>query len=439
MDISFEKTLPNNMEAERAILGAILLDCSLPSDVKIEDFYLDQHRSLLETLQEINDRGEKIDLITAKNALQLKNQLEAVGGAAYLVSLTDGLPRLDMVPQYLRIIRRTRALRDLIKINSECLNRGFQDEEEPSAIIGSMMDACDEVNSMLDQGSGLRKISDLVETVYAEIEARANTQTTGAYATGFIDLDKMLSGGIRPQNQVIIAGRPGSGKSAFLSNILINMAKKGIKCAFFSLEMGYMEIIERMICSLGCVDGNRIRTGFLNKDDWNKITRAVGELCDLPIWIDDSTGITVADMRSRIRKIHEPIQIMAADYLQLISPPERLRRNADEFEVTAAVSKSLKFMAKSMDLGLLTVSQLSRASEKRKDRRPQLSDLRSSGQIEQDADVVMFVYREEMADPTEENTGTSQIIIGKQRNGPIGDVKLAFEKEYTLFHNLYED
>jgi replicative DNA helicase len=443
VDISLEKTLPNNLEAERAILGAILIDCAVPADIRVSDFYLDSHRRIMACLQALAERGEPLNLISVKNYLQINNELESVGGPAYLAGLTDGLPRLELAPQYYRIIRRDSALRRLIQMGNEAMSLGYMAEEEPQEIISKVLDYCDEANSILDESTGLVSIGELVSPVFKEIEARSDNKATDAFPTGFKDVDRILAGGIRPTNSVTIGGRPGHGKTAFMTQMLINMAKTGTVCALFELEMSIQEIIERMICQLGRVDGARLRTGFLNKEDWNRITRAAGDLCSFPIYIDDSTGIGVADIRSRIRKAQQKYKIKfnicGIDYLQLLSPSKSMRKNADENAQTAEISKSLKFMAKSMNMGVIPVSQLSRSSEKRKDRTPQLSDLRNSGQIEQDADVVLFVYREEISDPTEENAGISKIIIAKQRNGPTGEIDLAFTKQFTCFDNLYQE
>lgn len=448
MNISLEKTLPNNLEAERALLGAILIDCAMPSDARVEDFYLEAHRRILETMRQMDERNETIDLVALKNALQMKNQLELVGGAVYLAALTDGLPRIDLAPQYLRIIREKASLRRLIHMGNEVMTRAYSDEDLPGEIISAAMEGIDHATMIIDEDTGLRPIGDFVSPVFEELEMRANKKTSDAWATGFVDLDRMMSGGIRKQNLAIIAGRPGHGKTAFLTSMLLNMAKRGTNCAFFSLEMGAMEIVERMLCVLSRVDGGKMRTGFLNREDWAAISQAAGELSSYPIYIDDTPALSVADLRSRIRRVRPKhkngvgqgeIEIVGVDYLQLMSPPDRLKRSTDDNAVTSAISKGLDNLAKVMNVGLLAVSQLSRASEKRTDRRPQLSDLRNSGQIEQDADVVMFVYRQEMGSPTEENTGMAEIILAKQRNGPIADIKLAFEKQCTAFHNLYSE
>lgn len=439
MDISLEKTLPWNSDAERMFLGAVLLETAMPADVSPDDLYLDGHKRILRSMKALSDRSEPINLLSVKNELQINGELEAAGGAAYLVSLTDGLPRIELAPQYIRMIRRSAALRQLISVGNNAVIKGYSGEEEPQDIINDLIQGCDNAATMLEENAGLKHIGSYVSDVYRELEARSNQKQSDAYSTGFTEIDRLLAGGVRPQDQVIIAGRPGHGKTAFLTNVIINQAFKGINCAYFSLEMGSLQIVERMLSVIAEVDGAKMRMGYLNREDWIKLGRAAGALSQLPIYIDDSTSITVADVRARIRRISISIQMVGIDYLQLLSPPESLRRNADETTQISAISRSLKFMAKNMNLGLMTVSQLSRASEKRTDRRPQLSDLRSSGQIEQDADVVMFVYREEMRNPTDENAGLSEIIIEKQRNGPIGDVKLAYIKNYTKFANLWPE
>jgi replicative DNA helicase len=444
MDISMDKTLPNNLEAERMLLGAIMMDNAMPSDAKVSDLYLGQHRKILEFMKELVDRNEPVNMLSVKNILQLNDSLEAVGGAAYLATLTDGLPNIELAPQYLRMIRRESALRRIIQIGNEAMTKGYDATLDPQEIISKILEDCDEASGIIEIESGLKPIGDFVNPVYSELEARANGQHTTSFSTGFIDLDRLLSGGVRRGNLFVVAGRPGQGKTAFATNIILNMAKKRIACAFFSLEMGALEITERMLSALGKVDGNRMRTGFLNRDDWSKITRAAGELMQLPIYIDDSTAISVSDIRSRVRRIKPngsdsgSIDVILVDYLQLMVAPEKFRKNADEQAITAAISKGLKNTAKNMNVAMVAVSQLSRASEKRTDRRPQLSDLRSSGQIEQDSDIVAFVYRQEMGSPTEKNIGKAEIIVAKQRNGPIGDIKLAFAKELTSFSDLYE-
>ena len=329
MDISLEKALPNNLEAERALLGAVLLECAMVSDARVNDFYLESHRRILATMREIDERNETIDLIALKNALQMKNQLEACGGAAYLASLTDGLPRIELSNQYLRVIRQKASLRRLIAMGSEIMSRAYMDEEDPGEIISAAIEAIDEATIIIDEDNGLRPIGDFVGLVFNELEQRANKKTTDSWATGFHDLDRMLSGGIRKQNLVIIAGRPSHGKTALLTCMLLNMARKGINCAFFSLEMGVLEIVERMLEVLSRVDGGRMRTGFLTKEDWARISRAAGELSDLPIYIDDTPALSVADLRSRIRRVRPKhkngvgdgrIEIVGVDYLQLMTP-----------------------------------------------------------------------------------------------------------------------
>jgi replicative DNA helicase len=440
-EISLEKSLPCNLEAEQMVIGAIMLEESVPEGCDPADFYMEAHRRIYSAAVDLFEKGEPVNAFSLKNELQFRNQLEMVGGAAYLASLTNGLPKMALAPQYIRAIKNCAAARRLIQLSNESMTMAYQFEEPVEAMVSRVIAGCDQISGLLEEGQGLKHIGDLIGPVFKTIESRSNHESADAISSGFTDLDRLLSGGFRPQNNIVIAARPGHGKTALLSNMLINMGMKGVPSAFFSIEMGAFEIIERMISQIGEVDGNRLRTGFLNKDDWNKVSSAAGIISELPIYIDDSTNITTAEMRARVRRIRGKVEIkvIGLDYLQLINPPEYMHKNTNEFQQMAAISKSIKFMAKETNTVVLNVSQLSRESEKRKDPRPKLSDLRSSGQIEQDADVVMFVYRAEVNNQTEENVGVGELLISKQRNGPLGDLPIAFLKQYTKFTNLYEE
>lgn len=436
-DITLEKTLPTNLEAERLILGAILLEYMVPADLNQADFYLESHRKIYGAMTDLQEHGEPADIFTVKNKLQAKDELESCGGAAYLASLTDGLPRMEYSRRYIKAIRTAAAHRRLIQMSNEVMARAFQAEQDPREIASLCLDACDEINMSLEESAGLKPLEGFLSPVFAELEARAQRKEPTPYRLGFMDIDRILT--LRAGNELVIAARPGHGKTAFMGNVITNLAKRKINCAVFSLEMGAWEIVERMIATEAEVSLSRMSTGFMSRDDWSRISRAAGVLSELPIWIDDSSSVAVSDMRSRMMRIKQGIQVWAVDYMQLVSPPERLRKNANEFEQMAAISKSLKATAKNMNNVLLAVSQLSRASERRKDQRPQLSDLRSSGQIEQDADAVAFLYREEVSNATEENHGLAEFILGKQRNGPIGTFNLAYVGEYTKFAPLYQE
>lgn len=378
-DFSLEKTLPYNLDAERAYLGAALLECAMPAEAELGYFYLEGHRRILSAMKRLSDRNEPINIISVKSELSIHGELEAAGGAVYLVSLTDGLPRIELAPQYLRMIKRDAALRSLIKMGGEVMALGYDGSIEPEELVTKAMELCDSVSEMTDDTGGPKHISDILQATYTEIEQRSNSKITGAYPTGYTDLDKMLSGGIRPQNLFTIAGRPGSGKSSVSVNMLLNQGAKGIPCILFSIEMGESEIMERMLCCEAMVDFGKIRTGYISREDWIKINQAAGRISQYPIWIDDSTDIAVSDIRIRIRRLKKEIALAYVDYLQLLKPPASMRKNADDTAQITAISKGLKFMAKSMNIGVVALSQLSRASEKRTNRRPQLSDLRGSG------------------------------------------------------------
>lgn len=425
------KIMPHDLDLEKAIIGAMLLAQRYDLDIKPTDFYLESHREIVACLMEMVEKGLSPDLLSLKNALGDIDKLERVGGAGYLVKLTDGMPNIQMSGEYLRQLRDKAAQRRLIQAGNEAMQRGYA-MDDPREMANAMIEACDEALGLTDQAQGLKPIADLVESSYKELEQVAEKKVPDAYAFGWLDIDRILAGGVRKRNLAIVAGRPGTGKTSYLANSCYAMAKAGARVGFFSLEMGAHELMLRMLASVGEVSLGRMNIGFLNKEDWVKIGQAAAEISGLPIFVDDSTNIGVSDMRSRIRRVPGGVQVCFVDYLQLLNPPEKMKR-ASEFEQVAATSKQLKFMAKSMDIGVVAAAQLSRASEKRKDKRPQLSDLRSSGQIEQDADIAMLLYREELVDKTETNQGQADVIIAKHRNGPTGSAKLTYQGEFTRF------
>jgi replicative DNA helicase len=440
-DISLEKMLPNNLEAERSILGAILLEEKAINvalgTIEATDFYLDSHRRIFAKMVEVIDSGSGLDLITLKNALQSSNELEATGGAAYLVSLTDGLPRAMNIEHYASIVREKAALRIGVQAGNELMTRCY-DEQPFKDVIDDAFIRLDGELSKMQRKEGPREISDLVSEAFRTIENIANHKTSGGFKLGFSELDRMIPTGVHRKNLVIIAGRPGHGKTSMLLGIAIQMAKIGTPIIIFSLEMAEMELIMRMLSAMSRVDLTRMNTGFMNKEDWNRLSRAAGDLSALPIWIDDSSALTVSDMRSRTRRIPTEIPVILIDYLQLVSPPKHLQR-ANDVEKIGAVSVALKNMAKSTNASVIAAAQLSRSTEKRRDQTPKLSDLRQSGQIEQDADVVILLHRPELARETEENAGLADVIIGKQRNGMTGSFSMAFERHYSTFSNLYQE
>lgn len=441
-DISLEKVLPNNLEAERSILGAILLDDKallvIFEILKPQDFYLDSHRRIFEKMLQLMNNSRPVDMITLKDELQRANELESIGGAAYLASLTDGLPRALNIEHYAHIVREKSTLRRLIQISSETMTLSYQDEHPAEEILQRIEKSIFEISNQQFR-TGFTSITPVVSDVFREIEELANKKApvTGL-ETGFVDLDKMTAG-MHPGDLIIVAARPGLGKTSFCLNIAEHVAiRKGKAVGIFSLEMSKEQLVKRFLCSEARIDAHRVNTGFLNKEDWTKLSRAAGDLSETKIFIDDTANITIPELRSKSRRLslEHGLDLIIVDYLQLMSGSARYENRTQEI---AQISRGLKGIAKELGVPLIAVSQLSRAVESRtgEHRRPQLSDLRESGSIEQDADLVLFIYREEMINPTDDNAGMAELIVGKQRNGPIGSVQLAFSKQFTKFDNLY--
>jgi len=443
-DVTLEKTLPHNLEAERSILGAILLDDKAVYPVleilRLDDFYLDGHRRIFEKMIALTQRSQPIDLVTLKDELQRSGELELAGGPAYLAGLTDGLPRAVNVEHYARIVREKAALRRLIRVTADLQERSYQAEEPVEEIIGSAEKAIFEIAGQQFR-SGFEAIDPLVSSVYREIEEVANRKSpvTGI-ETGFIELDRRTAG-LHPSDLIIVAARPGLGKTSFSLNIALNVAiRKGYAVGIFSLEMSKQQLVRRMLCSEAEVDSQKVNTGFLNKEDWSRLSRAAGALSQAKIFIDDSAAISIAEVHSKARRLalEKGVDLLIVDYLQLMTGSGQ--RYENRTQEISQISRGLKALAKELNIPVIAVSQLSRAVEVRRgDHRPQLSDLRESGSIEQDADLVVFIYREELVKPTEENAGLAEMIIGKQRNGPLGSFQLAFLKQYTKFANLYPE
>jgi replicative DNA helicase len=444
-DISLEKTLPSNLEAERSILGAILLDdkASLPvfEILKPQDFYLESHRKIFDCMVRLMNNSRPIDLVTLKEELQRANDLESVGGAAYLAGLTDYLPRALNIEHYAEIVRSKSTLRRLIQISSEIMARSYQDEEPAQDILQHLEQAIFDI-ARQQFHTGFSSIAPIVSDVFKQIEELANRKApvTGL-ETGFVDLDR-LTAGMHPANLIIVAARPGLGKTSLCLNIAEHVAiRKKKTVGIFSLEMSKEQLVKRLLCSEARIDAHRINTGFLSKEDWNKLSQASGDLSETRIFIDDSATLTVPELRTKARRLslEHGLDLLIVDYLQLMSGANQ--RYENRTQEISQISRGLKAIAKELQLPLIAVSQLSRAIESRtgEHRRPQLSDLRESGSIEQDADVVLFIHREDMYNPTEENSGRAELIIGKQRNGPLGSVMLAFSKPFTRFDSFYEE
>ena len=438
-EVTLERSLPNSLDAERSVLGAVLLENTALHQaqqiLREDDFYRDDHRRIYRTMGELSERSTAIDLLTVKEELERRGELDAVGGSSYLASLVDGVPKWANIEHYARIVKEKATLRNLISSAHQIISSALEAEEDADDILDSAERSIMRIaEHRLRAGFvPLRTVADQSLRVIEKLSEQHELIT--GLATGLERFDELTSG-LQRGDLVVLAGRPSMGKTALALNIAQHAAVKNkLKIGIFSLEMTKEQLFLRLLCSQARVDSHRLRTGTLTKTDWTKMTLGFGQLADAEIYIDDSPGISILEMRAKARrlKLERGLDLLIVDYLQLVRGRSRYENRTQEI---SEISRSLKGLAKELNLPLIAISQLSRAPETRGgDRRPQLSDLRESGAIEQDADVVAFVYREEVFRPSEENRGRATLIIGKQRNGPIGDVDLVFLKEYTRFEN----
>jgi len=434
-----DKTLPHNAEAERTVLGAVLVDnAAFNSAAEIlsrDDFHREAHRRIFEAMGALAERSLPIDLVTLKDELARGSSLEAVGGAVYLAGLVDGVPRITNVEQWSRLIKEKSVLRSLIHASNRIVQSCFEGEDEAAVILDKAEKAIFDIAERRIR-QGFVEIREIVKESFRTIDQLSQSRelVTGL-PTGFVDLDERTSG-LQKGDLIIVAARPAMGKTSLCLNIAQNATHKtGETVGVFSLEMSKEQLVLRLLCADARVDAHRLRTGNLSEKDWARLAKAFADLSQARIFIDDSATLTPLEMRAKCRRLkaEHGLGLVIVDYLQLVSGAGRVENRQQEI---ASISRSLKGLAKELSCPVVALSQLSRAPEARQDRRPQLSDLRESGAIEQDADIVMFIYREEEHKPTEENRGIAEIIIGKQRNGPTGTVKLAFIKEFTRFENL---
>ena len=434
-----EKTLPHNADAERTVLGAVLVDnAAFNSAAEVltrNDFYREAHRRIFEAMAALAERSQPIDLVTLKDELIKGSALEGVGGAAYLAGLLDGVPRITNVEHWSRIIKEKAVLRNLIHASTRIVQECYEAEDDPALLLDRAEKAIfDIAEHRIRQGFvGIREI---VKESFRTIDQLSQSKelVTGI-PTGFVDLDEKTSG-LQKGDLIIVAARPAMGKTSLCLNIAQYASiKTGETVGIFSLEMAKEQLVLRMLCSDARVDSHRLRTGNLQEKDWARLAKAYADLSASRIFIDDSATLTPLEMRAKCRRLkaEHGLSLVVVDYLQLVSAAGRVENRQQEI---ASISRSLKGLAKELSVPVVALSQLSRAPEARTDKRPQLSDLRESGGIEQDADIVMFIFREEEYKPSEENRGIADIIIGKQRNGPTGTVRLAFIKEFTRFENL---
>jgi replicative DNA helicase len=438
-DPAVERTLPHNLEAERAVLGAILLDGStIHHALEFLDeqaFFRDAHRRIFEKMRRLFERGQAIDFITVKDELGRAGELDDVGGPAYVASLVDGLPHGVNVGDYARIVKEKSSLRALISSAGQILASAYEADRDADEIID---EAERRIFAIAESSihAGFVSMADLVNANFAMIDqAVQRKQLVTGVPTGFIELDEMMAG-LQPSDLIIVAARPSMGKTSLVLNIAQHVGTKtDMTVGFFSLEMSKEQLFMRLLTSEAAIDAHRLRTGFLGERDFPKLTEAMERLHGARIFIDDTASIGVLEMRAKARRLkaEHDLNLIVVDYLQLMQGKGRFENRVLEL---GSISRGLKALAKELNVPVVALSQLSRAPENRPGKRPQLSDLRESGALEQDADVVIMIYREDMYDPTEENQGIAELIVAKQRNGPTGSVKLAFLKQYTRFENL---
>ncbi len=439
-DVWNDRTPPHNIEAEQAVLGAVFLEPEAMSTAAEhllpEDFYRASHQRIFEVMLTLSDRGEPIDLVTVTTALSNNKVLDEVGGVSYLSDVADSVPTAANITYYTKIVSEKSTLRGLIRTATNIVTSGYAEEENIEDVLNSAEKDILEVAQRKNSGA-FKNIKDVLIDVYDNIEQLHNSDgnITGI-PTGYRDLDHITSG-FQRNDLIIIAARPSMGKTAFALNIAQNVAvHTDENVAIFSLEMGADQLVSRMLCAEGNIDAQRLRTGHMEADDWNKLTMAMGSLSNAGIYIDDTPGIRVSEIRSKCRRLKQEngLGMILIDYLQLIQGSANSKENRQQ-EVSE-ISRSLKGLARELNVPLIALSQLSRGVESRQDKRPMMSDLRESGSIEQDADIVGFLYRDDYYDQESENQNIIEIIISKQRNGPVGNVELAFVKEYNKFVDL---
>ncbi len=440
-DPFFDKGLPSNVEAERSILGAILLDNAVCNQaielLRRDDFFLDSHRRIFDKMVVLTERLMPIDLITLSDELRRAGEFEQIGGATYIASLIDGVPRTDTIEPYAKLVKQKSMLRRLISASQQIVSLAFEEEDDADVII----DKAEQLIFQIAEDrvrQGFQYIGDVAHRRLEQIEQMAGRpeMITGV-PTGFTDFDRMTSG-LQRQELIVIAARPSMGKTALALNMAQYAAKNANVVGIFSLEMSAEQLVSRLLCSEARVDAHRLRTGYLNREEWARLADALRRLCETKVFIDDSAAVSVMEMRAKCRRLkaEHGLDLLIVDYLQLMAGRGRIESRQQE---VSQISRDLKGLAKELDIPVVALSQLSRAPEQRSEHKPQLSDLRESGAIEQDSDVVCFIYREELYNPTDENQGTAELIIGKQRNGPTGMVQLAFLKEFTRFENMWRE
>jgi replicative DNA helicase len=439
-----EKPLPSSSESERVILGGILLDNQLISQaievLKVDDFYSPLHRKIFRAMTTLFERGERIDPILIGEELKKDGSIDSIGGIATITNLTYGLPHFSDIFDYAKVVKDKSIVRNLIKVCNQITSEALAEEDDAADILDH---AEQMIFALADERTrqGFSHVRPVAETVLAKVQeyAKRETHALTGLSTGFRDLDEKTSG-LQRTDLIIVAARPSMGKTALCLTLAQNAAiLENAVVAVFSLEMSKEQLVMRMLSSEARVDAHRFRTGYLTRDEWGRLAEAIGTLSEARIFIDDTPGISVLEMRAKCRRLateQKQIDLIVVDYMQLMSGSKKSESRQQE---VSQISRELKGLAKELNVPIIALSQLSRAPEARNPPKPMMSDLRESGSIEQDADVVAFIYREDYYKPSEENAGMAELLIAKQRNGPTGSVKMAFLKEFTRFENYYGD
>ncbi len=443
--VASDRSVPHNLEAERALLGSVLLDNGALNQalevVSKDDFFSDAHRITFEKMIGLSEKSRTIDLVILSEELAKEGLLEKVGGAGYLAALTDGVPiGSTSVTEYSRIVKEKSLIRRLINASNNVISRCLEGADDPETLIDL---AQSQVFDLAEQKvqSGFLGVREIVKSSFGTIDVLFDRgQRVTGVETGFVDLDNLTSG-LQPGELIIIAGRPSLGKTALALNIAAHAAIERSKVVgVFSLEMSKESLVIRLLCSEARIDSHKLRTGFSSREDWSKMTRVLGRLAEAPLFIEDTPALSIMQIRAKARRLkaEKGLDLLIVDYLQLVTGYGRLENRTQE---VSFISRALKSIAKELRVPVVALSQLSRAPEQRPGQRPQLSDLRESGSIEQDADVVIFIFRVRQRADEGEGEGDKQgvetkLIIGKQRNGPTGEVPLVFQKSYTRFENM---
>ena len=444
-----DRVPPQNIEAEQSVLGAMLIEKeAIPKVMEIlrdTDFYREAHRVIFNAMLELYNKNEAVDMITVTEILKRDNKLEDVGGIAYVTSLANAVPTAANVAYHASSIEEKSSLRQLVSVSTQIASMGYEANDDVKNIIDSAESKILEISNR-KKTADFTPINEIVLDSFKSIEAlMGNKNGLTGLPTGFEDLDNLTSG-LHGSDFIILAARPSMGKTAFALNVVQNVAIRAAKkvggapktVAFFSLEMSKEQLVQRMLCAEANIDSQRLRIGELRDEDWAMLINTADTLSSANIYIDDTAGITAMDMRSRARRLkaEHGLDLIVVDYLQLMQGSGKKNNSGDRQQEVSEISRSLKALARELDVPVIALSQLSRSVEARQVKRPMLSDLRESGSLEQDADIVAFLYREDYYNPETENKNITELIIAKHRNGPVDTVNLFFHKQYTKFVGL---